>query len=325
MKKNKSKSSFSVTRLLLILTTILLTFSIFCTPVFAEDEIYDCPACSDEHNISDLPNGLAKTAFRWATTIFDTKSLGTSVSASLKLRSYGDIWDTAESIYDAVCVVGSSLAVIYYLIALLDKAQSEQFSLEQFLKQTIKFTITLIILKNGLALLKYLLIFSDKLFDEIWLKTSGTSSDKICEIYTRASECDSWFLGGTVDAFGLLMELVIPYICMFAAKLLIMINSYSRALEFFVRVAFAPIGLASLASGENTHQSLRYIKKLLAVGIQGAMIFAIVLCYASLMGSVKSSTFLSAMGAQAIYIVVAFAVIGLMSKTQSWANDLLNV
>lgn len=343
LKKIKKCSSFhpAFSKTILIFLTVFLSFCMFCTPVYAGDDIatadgFDC-SCGSLHRYDSLPNDIAVTVFKWGITIYDTSSLAESVKSVLLLHEakYEKLWSVATAIYDAIEVVGVSFATIYFLLALIDKVQTDQFNIEHFFKALLKWTVTIIIISNGVYFLQLLMFMCDKLYDELAdsdaiktaLGSSSVSGGAVCELYEALKGTASHFANGVFAAIGYLFELIIPYICVFISKILIMVNSYGRAIEFFVRVAFAPIGMAGLASGENNSQTLKYIKKLAAVGIQGALILVVVLCYTTLLYTIQNNAtgFGEAVGAQAEYIILSFAVIGLLSKAQSWANDVLNV
>lgn len=344
MKKLKNLSSFHSVfpKIILAFFTVFLSFCMFCTPVYAGDDVataegFDC-SCGTLHKYEDLPTGLSEVVFKWGITIYDTKALGDSVKNVLLLHDakYEKLWSVATAIYGAIEVVGVSFATIYFLLAVIDKVQTDQFNVEHFLKALLKWTIAIIVISNGVYFLQLIMFLCDKLYDAIANSPTisgalsgvgGSSGNPVCELYTTLTSGSGGSFSAFFAAVGHLFELLIPYLCVFIAKILIMVNSYGRAIEFFVRVAFAPIGMAGLASGESNPQTLRYIKKLAAVGLQGALILVVVLCYTTLLYTIQSnaSGFGEAVGAQAEYIILSFAVIGLLSKAQSWANDVLNV
>ena len=90
--------------------------------------------------------------------------------------------------------------------------------------------------------------------------------------------------------------------------------------ELFLRAAFLPIGIAEMFNGSGNASGMRYIKKLFATALQGAVILAILLIY----GGIITSVF-GGLGGSLGILIVTFAVITLLMKSQTWATDILGV
>ena len=89
-----------------------------------------------------------------------------------------------------------------------------------------------------------------------------------------------------------------------------------RLIEVAVYLAVAPIGMANMF-GEGLHSTgVKYLKKLLAISLQGVMIACV--CR---LGIIMTSTI--GVGNLAIYFALSFAQVTAVFKASSWANDLV--
>ena len=102
---------------------------------------------------------------------------------------------------------------------------------------------------------------------------------------------------------------------------------FGRIIEAGIRFAFMPIGVSDAFTHGISSPGVRYIKKFFAVCLQGAVIYAIIIVGASMMGQVSSGGsfgFLSHFGI-ITQLVIAFSMIGAMLKSQSIINDVAGV
>ena len=323
----KSKS-----KLLLIFISVLITCLSFSF-LFVADAYVNDP--------NNIKNPIARLAYTWAEDIFDSSfisdvksivkikvsyngSTGFATSTDATDSSHLDLWNVASSVYDAIKIVGMGFVTLYLLMGLMDKAQTEQFNLEHFFKAMLKYSITLILVNNGFTLFGYILNLGNALLDTLSAAItagSGTGFKTVLDGYYARAQSNTTFLTGAIDGLSILLELCIPYICMFLSKIVLFVLIYSRLIELFIRAAFMPIGISDMFNGNGNGSGFRYIKKLFGTAFQGSMIIAILSLYQTLIASAGNT----GLSGPIQVVVITFAVISLVMKSQQWSNEILGV
>lgn len=233
-----------------------------------------------------------------------------------------EVWIAAEGLYDTFKSLGFMFCCLYFLIDLIDKTTKEQLNPEHFMRQFIKLLVAILIIENGLTLIGYFFDLTSGLIDSIGSNTNTQSIDfTMLDAVAEYANQKNWILG-TLVGIGEMTTLLVPSIASLIAKAIITIQCWSRFIEISIRVVFAPIGMADMFSDGLHGTGFRYLKKLLSVLLQGVMIIAIVALCQKIQAamSVSSSVFF-----QVSQIVVAFTEVGLIKKSQVFANDLLGV
>lgn len=326
--KLKSKSSLIITSSIIVCFLFSFLFVAFAY-------------VNDPNNID---SGIARLAYVWAEDIFDSDfinevedivkiyvtvddfGVASSTSPSGSNTKYHlTLWNVAQSVYDSIKVVGMGFVTLYFLIGLMDRAQSEQFNVEHFFKAMLKYSVTLIFVINGFTLFGYVINLGNALLttidNAINLSPTITGVETLLNAYYARCQDKSFFLSDVINGLSILLELCIPYLCMFLAKIILKVLVYSRLVELFIRAAFMPIGISDMFNGNGNGTGVRYIKKLLGTAFQGSMIMAILSLYKTLLAGVSNSGLSSPIEV----IVITFAIISLVMKSQQWANEILGV
>lgn len=186
---------------------------------------------------------------------------------NFKTESY---WGLISSTFNNVILpVGYTLLCLYFLLELLERTTHEHFNLEQFMRLLIKLLIGKLMMDNCMALLDGLTSFANIL-------SSGISKNVVETSLVNAEGLKTHNLKFWEEAM-VWLRLVIPYTAMIIANLLAKITIYSRAIELIVRTLMAPIGMADIFAEGMRGAGFRYLKKFLAVNLQGAIILVIVM------------------------------------------------
>ena len=148
---------------------------------------------------------------------------------------------------------------------------------------------------------------------------SGTPDGLVSSLYVQG-QCvyDRILESGTFNLIGEVATACIY--CFFTAitYVVVYVICWSRVFDIFIRILFAPIGLADFMHGGTNCLAVRYFKKLLASVLQGACIMGVVVSYNAISNSIRGGA-----SGPVIGIIVGFAVITACQQTGKIANDIV--
>lgn len=178
------------------------------------------------------------------------------------------IWDLIGIVFnDVILPVGYAFLGMYFLLELLEKTTRDNFNLEQFIRLLIKLLIGKILMDNCLALLQGIQSFADLLSKDI---TENASSANIFD-YHKLYDLP-WY-----KDIILYVKVLVPGIVMLAVSVVAKTICITRSIEIVIRAIVAPIGMADIFTEGTRGAGFRYVKKFLAVNLQGFMILIIAL------------------------------------------------
>lgn len=226
----------------------------------------------------------------------------------------------AEKGYETFRVVGLILIFLYFLIELLDEVQADSFTVEHLIKKLITLAISIIVMQQGAVIFRYITALGEALMEEAQAGGQGGATDLALLKAILKSVDSGWlsFLYVTLTAVGIILQNVVSWALMLIVLLIAYLTSFSRLLEFVVRFAFAPIGIAQLVSGGAKGPGMRYIKKFASVILQGAVIVYVL----AIIPSVRDAA--GELGMFAQYIVPLTAI-GFIMKVRGICDDIVGV
>lgn len=214
-------------------------------------------------------------------TIYN-QTYGVSTIADLMAR-YNKITSDAMSnqVFASLILTIKSLAigitVLLYLIDLMGKVTEKNFSTEQFFKATLRCVTAYMFIVNADIIVGYLI-------------NVGTS------IVTSTPNIDTGYeLFGTGDAqrqskimlvngiakipfltkMGYLIMSIIPWMLSLIGEVILQVVLISRMLEIIVLTTFAPMSICDIYREGTASPGVQYMKKMLALGMQVAVIIMI--------------------------------------------------
>ena len=206
--------------------------------------------------------------------------------------------------------IGYLLLMLYFVLELLDLTTKESFSLEQLLKMTIKLFIGILLIANGFDILFRLVEFSDGLImSTIGGVDSESTSIAKALIYSELEPLP-WY-EAIFYPFQRLGDVVRGGLLTVIYKFMI----YGRVIEIAVRALFAPVAMANIYQGGLNSSGMRYLKKFLAICLQGAIMYACVIVTVTIQSNIGDLEGL----------ILALVSISVMIKSKSWANDVVGV
>lgn len=241
--------------------------------------------------------------------------------------AFPNAWAFVTAAYNNVMLpIGYGIMVIYFLIALLDKASSEQFSLEQALKLFIKLLVVKIVLDNGLDIMNEIMRLGNLLVSGF---VSGDSISASTNAYTtmlNLAKQETNNFNSVLASIVFMFKLIIPYIGSFLIQIVMKFVCYSRIIEIMIRTIIAPVAIGDMFS-EGMHGSgFRFLKSYLAVCLQGMIIFCIAFLFSLISADVLTGAGIQNMNFleySTMYLTMGFACVALITKSLSLAKELV--
>lgn len=245
--------------------------------------------------------------------------------------NYSTVRKLVENLYEsAVMPVALMLLCIYFLVALMDKFSSENFTWEQMIRQMCMFLLGFFLIDRGFELLNLLFELGVEFVNTVngWInggasgKIDGSLSDQIIKQFN-----DQKFAKiGFIDDIFKFCYLFFPYILSWILGMCVKIICYTRLIEIYIRAAFAPIAFSDFFHNGFQGSGWRFLKAFLAVCLQGAVILCIGAVFSALMPVIFNldgdTTFFSAMGR---YFAILAAAVMLMFKSLSLTKEFVGV
>ena len=323
---NKSMSIFG---LFLIIVTFLFSFAFSSVTVNAFPSKEDFNAKikagkADEalkllDDYFDEEGGLSNAVWGFEKEIGGA-SFGKGAQKVLRLNATTDAqgeeesllqsaWKLIKNVAQGIKVIGFLFVSLFFVLELIETSTRGSYTPDIFLRSLIKFFIALICIENSVTIMATIVNFGAVFYD---LVESTQTTGAIASLYDVAKKVDD---ANILDLLGMLCSDLLPYLAMWVANVFISIITIGRVIELGIRVAFAPIGMADMYEGGTKSNGFRYMKKILALSVQGALILFCLGLYGVLITKMDTGDILNK-------IALTLATVTITIKTQSFANDL---
>lgn len=238
--------------------------------------------------------------------------------------TFQGVWETATTIYNAVAPIGLILLVVYFLIDLMEGVTAEQINIEMLIKKFIKLVVGEILISNGMTLIQGFVDFGNGLANLVSYTYASFSSQDIIDTMMAGMSDYGFF-----EAIMFRAQLLIPSAAAWVIGIVVKVVCFSRVLELAARAMLSPIAVADIFSGGTRSSGFRYMKKILALCIQGVVLLAIAIGVSSIeagvLGSMSPTSVSDGWGFILTTLAVNFTAISMMFKSLSIANDVAGV
>ena len=240
--------------------------------------------------------------------------------------TYPGAWKIINNLYDSIFVpIGLGIMFIYFISTFVEKTTHEQFNFEQLFLLCAKLLAAKILMDNGLTIMANLwgwglwiikeanlsLAEGNSVRDAAWLALTGEAWD------IQNSDI------GPLKTFGILCNIIVPYVFSFLLKLFLQVICYTRLIELLVRTMMAPIAFSDFFTEGTRGNAWRFLKGYLAVCLQGLAIYVICVIFQSMMGKVLTSEIRDFPAITLTYLVMGFAAVGGIVKSQQLIKDMV--
>lgn len=227
-----------------------------------------------------------------------------------------DLFDSMISgLSGAVMPIASVLVTIYFIMAVLDKVTSDSFNVEQFMKLLLKLILSIVIIENAPEWSRRIMDFGSDFTSLLGVTTGSFTSYEITETVIPY---------GFVESLFTFIVMVIPWLASLLIKMAVYFLGYGRAIEMGIRAALSPIGLADIITGGANSNGFKYLKKMIAISMQGGlMMIAIAAASVVCNSQLPDSASVLEWAFVAKYLGIMLSMVGIMASCKSIANELV--
>lgn len=257
------------------------------------------------------------TKFKKISSSAVTTLAASTVVAGSKIVQSNRGW--VKGFQDGFLVVGKLLCILYFLLSLMDSASRDSFTIDVFVKSLAKLVIIFVIFSP--ETIEKITYFA-RAFEYQTLQIIHDVNIRSEDVGALTSYVTEIKNASFFAVFGFLLStdalLSFTNICSIIVAACI---SFSRAIEILAYQTFLPLAMGSIYDGGLRSPGMRYIKKWLALYLQGAVIIVV----AALGGLlVRDALNIPGLGVL-LDIAYAFVLISLLTKSKSIANDIMGV
>lgn len=267
---------------------------------------------------------------------------------------YADLWGKVEVIYNAIAIIGSALLIFYFFVGIADKLTKDRLTGYELLRSGIELMFAFMIVVEGYNLFNGMMGFAQDIYSQV-SRTAATSTwdtmEREYKLFFKSDnyggknvsewkDTDVWDVGkdaasakdSKVHGWGGLAGMFAPVIevCLMALTaqigcLIGVAAMVARVIQISVYIIFAPIATADMFNGGIMNSSgFRFLKKFLAICLQGVVMYVIVYATGALQRSFLASS--TQLAANPFFVLVpGLIMIALILKSQQFANDIVGV
>lgn len=177
---------------------------------------------------------------------------------------------------------GAALALIFLIVTMVDIYTQEKMSIETFAKPFLQYLATVVLLLNCEKLVAFFWNFG-VLFEKEMAATDISSIVTTVEVTLSEDVSVGLALGLII---GAIILLIISLLIGLIIRVCAYIANFSRMIEAGVRAIGFPIAMGISVDSSLRQGAMRYIKKFLAVALQGGIFVAISLIFTGVSVSV---------------------------------------
>lgn len=307
-------------RILPIVLVFIIMSLLFAMPVFADVE--GCPVCGQYHS-SFFKEDAGKMAYDMCKVVYgNDKGFFSDILndvAKLDVASAGTgfnmayLWNIIGNIYNQLVVVGLLLVVVHAGMELSDQMQTDNLNPEKLAMLLFKLALAVLIINNGFEIMTFFAGLANIIFDKLSignLNIAQTLNADKCNYAAMAK-------AGVFPALGEIISLAIPWLVCQATNLLMMAVCYIRIIEIGAVAMFAPIGMSDIGYKGQTGSGWKYLRRLFALFLQGAVLMAIQMVY-TLLSALVSGNIITICVLNVVMVITMF-------KSQALASDVAGI
>lgn len=236
-------------------------------------------------------------------------------------KAVNDICDSRlSSLIDIIVPIAVGIMTIYFLVDLISKSTTANFSMEIFVRSFIKYVIGFALISNCDALAGGIIKFGDALVAEMSTAGDFQYSTKSVELL-KYLQTHFMLAGGYRLAWRLIFKAILQVAMSSMVNLMVKFVVYNRAIKIFIYRVLLPISVADIF-GRGLHQgALSPIKRLLGLAVQYPMVYiiGILTCVFINEVDVMHTNWISIMGQVGMIFIV---VIGTVKKSADEAMQM---
>jgi len=183
-----------------------------------------------------------------------------------------------QGLFNVFINVGILFAVMYFLLEISNTAMTTELTPEKIVKSFMKLMVAILIVKNGYQILTLIGNYGAKLAEAINVPIGSITTLTSAEI------------SGGIWAFLIALACFLPglfiTVIVWVYSKIIM---YSRMIEMGIQIALSPIALSDLVNGGTKSNAMNFLRKFLALAIQGFIIVIAIAVFTELSATMSIS------------------------------------
>lgn len=310
----------------------------------------------------DLPSGFSRSLGNLFDAEYDLVNAGGGLQDVYETfvdpsgAVYTTLWTKVQPVYTALASIGMALLLFYYVLGIADKLTKDRLTGYELLRSGIELIVAMMFVVEGFNMFQGLMDFSQGIYSEVSKTVSTTewkTGDRQYELFFKSSNYGgkdvkdwtddlSWDVGkdgsttsknsSKVHGWDGLAGMLIPVIevCLMALVsqigcLIGVAQLVSRVIQMAVYVIMAPLATADMFNGGIMNSAgFRYLKKFLAICLQGVIIYVIIYATRVLQTSLLSAN--TTLTSNPFFVLVpGLIMVTLVLKSQQFANDIMGV
>ena len=322
IRNNYAKRTLALFALIMCLVSLLFT-----TKVYADVTFY-CPYCGTNHTVE---SGFQKFVIEACNKIDnndiigkkgDSESTGIDIEDVMKFDTtnnavFSALWyggsgnSGVKSLFDALVPIGLVLAVVFWFIELGEKVTTAQFNAEQLALMFVRLALGLIVVSMGFEIITLINKIGSRILDLV-----SSSMDAV----TNICSYEEVIKANMIENVGKILIRFPSTLVLYLCKLIAYIIVWKRTLEIVVYAIFFPIGIADSVKGGIQSSSVRYMKRMLAKFVQGAVMYGMFLAFNLVKSfALTAGTFAGAFGS----ILLSLTLVTLLFQSESISNTIV--
>ena len=244
----------------------------------------------------------------------------------------GALSNLVNSVHDSVIQpFAVMLMFIYFMIAIVDKLSSENFTWEELWRLMAKFIVAKLLIDHGLELLQLIYSLGISLLLEIPAMAPEAveyDSAAMIESFKENLDMDSGVMLKFLGEILCLIFLMIPWLFSIILVICMMLIVLSRTYEIYLRALFIPIAISDFFHAGLNGSGWQYIKTFMAISLQCVLILLIYSFHATVTHSMLGEMMNWSLDMIALcfyYLGFSAAAISLMFKTLSLSKEIVGV
>jgi hypothetical protein len=228
-----------------------------------------------------------------------------------------------SSLYQSLSTVfaelGMVLLLIYFLVDLMEKSASDNFDIEVFIRQLIKFVLGFAVMSNLSDLVIGIGNFVMAINTEVCGQLASLTVSKYwANTITQVNgQLSSLALGGSLGLSQAGGTKNVIFICIFQIIVywLTWSLSISRAFKLGYKCLLAPMVCADIYTNGLNSRGVKHLKSIFALYFQSTMILLIMVCVNSICNNMTSSVWAGIIG--------LFVLANSIKSSEDFANDIV--
>lgn len=203
--------------------------------------------------------------------------------------TFSPVLNIVRTIYDDVVTpIAIMLIIMYFLLHVIEKLTSENFTWEQLAREICMLLVGKFMIEYGFEILEVLFSLGLNVLNNLSSTFGGPGSTTAAidgEALLNTFK-ESRSINGILGDMMMIAYLLFPRLLSWIMGLAVKVICYTRVIEIYLRAAYAPIALSDFFQNGMNGSGWRFLKNFMAVCLQGAIILTIAVIYSTAFSAV---------------------------------------